>query len=421
MKSRVLTLLPLLVVHSLLIVLFSDPGLIGDEIRYIKYAGNLSHGFYTDLSNPELTNGPGYPLLLVPLMALGIPLSAMVWLNIVFLFFGVSYFYKSVRLFVSKNQSILYSYFLGLHPILLKWTGFLYTESLTLFVVCGFMYHFIKASESKEAQTRNFVLGSIYLGILSLTKVFIIYLIVLGFFGCAIYYLLKRYRLSLKMSLVFFGGFLIFLPYLLYCYSVTGKSFYFGTNGGEILYWSSTPYPNEYGEWIGSTYVLGSEEDGEHQTGDYYSLEQLSANHRDFYSQAYSIQNHVERDQFFREKAWENIRSHPMKFAKNTLVGFFRLFFNYPNSYTPQKLTTFFYLVPNFILVAALVLCVFALYRVKGKIPEVIMLLGLFSLFYVAGMMLLVGRVRHLLSVLPMLLLFISYILGRFVKVKLVR
>ncbi len=40
------------------------------------------------------------------------------------------------------------------------------------------------------------------------------------------------------------------VPYLLMTYSLTGKPFYWGSSGGLSLYWMSTPYDTEMGDWF---------------------------------------------------------------------------------------------------------------------------------------------------------------------------
>ena len=43
----------------------------------------------------------------------------------------------------------------------------------------------------------------------------------------------------------------------------------------------------------------------------------------------------------------ENIKTHPKKFMRNVAANISRMCFSFPYSYTPQKLTTLFYVLPN--------------------------------------------------------------------------
>ena len=67
--------LPFLIIYIIVILIFAKTEFTGDEDRYIMYAKNLTHGFYT-LPSPylDLGNGPGYSMLLTPFVALKLPL-----------------------------------------------------------------------------------------------------------------------------------------------------------------------------------------------------------------------------------------------------------------------------------------------------------------------------------------------------------
>src|SRR5277367_3000315 len=58
------------------------PSLYGDEIRYVDFAHNLIHGFYSPHApHINLCSGPGYPIILVPLIALHIPVIYITLMN----------------------------------------------------------------------------------------------------------------------------------------------------------------------------------------------------------------------------------------------------------------------------------------------------------------------------------------------------
>ena len=44
-------------------------------------------------------------------------------------------------------------------------------------------------------------------------------------------------------------AFIVNVPYLGYTYHLTGKMFYWSSFGGNNLYWMSSPYPEEYGNY----------------------------------------------------------------------------------------------------------------------------------------------------------------------------
>ncbi|MEO1013392.1 MAG: hypothetical protein AAFX53_19015, partial [Bacteroidota bacterium] len=93
--------LPLLVFYIIVVVVFYSDKMVGDDIRHLIYATNLTKGYYTDALNPEIGNGPGYPLVMVPLVLMRAPYIMYHLLNALFLYFAVSYFFKTMSLYVS--------------------------------------------------------------------------------------------------------------------------------------------------------------------------------------------------------------------------------------------------------------------------------------------------------------------------------
>ena len=94
MKKNRIVLALLLIIYTVLII-GSNNALEGDEFRYLSYAKNMAQGFYTDVANPDLSNGPGYPIVLLPFVALNIPLLFAKLLNGIFVFIGILYLYKN--------------------------------------------------------------------------------------------------------------------------------------------------------------------------------------------------------------------------------------------------------------------------------------------------------------------------------------
>ena len=202
---------------------------------------------------------------------------------------------------------------------------------------------------------------------------------------------------------ILLGSLAICLPYLFYTYTLTGKPFLWGTGGGEILYWRSTPYADEYGNWINSDIVLGNEEH------DYIYSAALKKNHGDFIR---SIQGYtyVQKDSLLKKRALENMRKYPIKYLENTVDSALRLFFNYPYSYTPQKTSSYVYILPNMFMVVFLISSLFLAIRYPYAIPFEIRFLGLIALLFVGGLTLLDGKIRHLVPIIPVLVFFIVFV-----------
>jgi len=402
--------LPLLVIYIILILVFSKESFSGDEDRHMSYAQNIVQGFYADTDNPSLRNGPGYPLGMSVFVLAKAPYIVIKLANAVFLLLAVVFFYKTLSIYLSAKKAIILSYVFGLYPPILKWIIYMHSETLALFLVCGFLYFFLKLHKNEANKKRNLSLAAIFLGTLALTKVIFAYAIIALFIFYLFVFIFKRSKKAKNSLLVLGIGFLFCIPYLGYTYAVTGEKFLWGTQGGEILYWRSTPFENEYGNWISADVVLGKEK------GDYHTTSSIIKNHGAFVEslQEYSF---LEQDALYKKKAIENMKTYPKKYLQNTVASAFRLFFNYPYSYTNQKPSSFFYILPNMFLVVLIVTTLFLGCKNLSLISFEIRFIALTGAIFIGGLILLDGRVRHLIPAIPLLLFIIAVINDKFVTV----
>lgn len=402
-KNILLYFSPLLVFYSIIVVSFSSDELVADEGRHMEYAINLTQGFYADTEDPSLRNGPGYPLVLAPFAMVNAPYLIIKLLNPIFLFLAVVFFFKTSSNYVSEKTAFILAYILGLYPVFIKWSIYIHSESFAIFLICGFLYYFIKLHNQDTQKNKHLIIAASFLGKLALTKVIFGYVILATFFFYVVVFLFKRSKKTKHSLAILAIAFMFCVPYLCYTYSVTGKTFYWGSQSGEILYWRSTPFPQEHGDWISTSVIL------ENEDRDYINAEQIRKNHYAFISSLQSY-SHVERDLKFKEKAVENIKEHPVKYIENTIASALRLFFNYPYSYTPQKVSTYFYILPNMFLVCFLSIAVFLALRNLRSLSFEVVFLSMMSLIFIGGLTLSDGRVRHLSPIIPVLLFFIIYV-----------
>ncbi|MDH3697581.1 MAG: glycosyltransferase family 39 protein [Flavobacteriaceae bacterium] len=405
-RSAGWSIILLFLVYILIILFFGSETLIGDETRHMRYAENLTNGFYTQADDPELVNGPGYPLILAVFLLSKSSKLMMLMANAIFMILAVVLFYKTASFYFSPRQSLFLSLLFGLYPPSLKWMVYLYSESMAIFLACGFLYFFLKLQRQPEKRKTNMMLAAIFLGILTLTKVIFGYVIPTALLFYLLIYLVKRSQKSLSSILVLVGAFFICLPYLTYTYSLTGETLYWGSGGGEILYWRSSPFANEYGDWINTDVVMGKRAD------DYYDTSTIAKNHRSYFESLTSY-DHIQRDNILKEKAIENIKEHPIKYIQNTAASGLRLFFNYPYSYTQQKMTSYVYILPNGILLLLLLLSIYLGLKKPRAIPFEIRFVGLVAFVFIGGLVMANGMIRHLLPILPFLLIFIGYVLSK--------
>jgi hypothetical protein len=82
--------LPFFILYVIIVLIYASPDLYGDESRYLAFATNLTHGFFSP-SPPflDLGNGPGYPLIMAPFVALKLPLISVKLLNALFYYISV--------------------------------------------------------------------------------------------------------------------------------------------------------------------------------------------------------------------------------------------------------------------------------------------------------------------------------------------
>lgn len=402
MKNKI-KLLPLLFYYSIVVLILYSNNFWGDESRYIMYANNLLNGHYSPVDDVYLWNGPGYPIILVPFIFFKLPWLTAKLLNALFLFMAILYFYSTLRLYIKERNALFYTYILGLYPPFLRYVHQLFTEPAAVFMVCGFMFHFCKAQRDNSLSWPHLLAGSFFLGYLALTKIFFGYVILAGLLLFLFLYLWKKRLFFRKTFLIYLLALIFCLPYLFYTHSLTGKIYFWGNSGGMSWYWMSTPYDNELGDWQWTRKVIDNP--------------QLYEKHQEFFKSIENLSN-LQQDDEFRKRAIENIINHPSKYLKNVLANVGRLLFNYPFSHEKQKMSTYFFMIPNMLLVVVFILCIYPAFLGRKLIPGEIYVLILFGLIALGGSSLLSAYNRQLWPIVPVFFLWISFSLTNLIEIK---
>jgi hypothetical protein len=309
------------------------PSLYGDEIRYMDFAKNLVHGFYSpNAPHINLWNGPGYPIVLMPFVALHIPALYITLMNGLYLYLAVVLLYISLTKIANHKIALICGLLLAVYPNAASILPILYTEAFTYLLVSLLIY-MITFYYLKNRKIYLITVGLI-LGYLLLTKIIFGYVIIICIAVCFILSLVKKNKhyviQTLKILFIAFG---VAVPYLAYTYYMTGKVFYWGNSGGMSLYWMSTPYDNEYGDW------KVPELTNKQYPTLYKSTEAtaiLKKNHANEIKYILAHKNEVEQDALFKQIALQNIWKHPMKFVRNYYYNVSRMLFNFPYSYAYQ-------------------------------------------------------------------------------------
>lgn len=331
-RSPYFIFFPFLLFYAYVIVINKWPTLYGDEIRYVDFAHNLIHGFYSPpMPHINLWNGPGYPLVLYPFIKWKIPVLYITLLNALYQYLAVVFLYKAIKLITSHKTALIFSLLLAVYPNVLAILPILYTEALT-FLLISLLIYSVTLCYTRQSYNYVFMAGLV-LGFLTLTKVIFGYVLFICIAAGVVMLLFKKNRpYYVKMVSILLLAITVTIPYLSYTQHLTGKLFYWGDAGGMSLYWMSSPYEHEYGDWkvpdlTNNQYPSGfvSEQ----------AIKQLKKNHATELNFILK-HNEMEQDQLFKQFAIRNIETHPLKFITNYYYNVARMLFNFPYSYSSQ-------------------------------------------------------------------------------------
>ncbi|MEM0897755.1 MAG: hypothetical protein AAGJ79_12830 [Verrucomicrobiota bacterium] len=421
--------------YGLLILIFSPDQLKNDEFRYFQGAHNLSQGFYVTEENPDFTNGPGYPLLLVPMISLlgfefdevyldpedlmyyvpgpdGKPIENLkVRLlplrlhNALYLVAGLFMTFKAARLFLTARTSILIVLVIGLNPFQLRWVPFMMTESLTPLVSASFVWAYVKLLREDRFSWKYALLAGALFGYLALTRTIFGYVATAGIFLIPVFALIIGKRELVVRSvtpMILALGFC--LPYLAYTYKHTGRVFCWATNGGELLYWITSPHDNEFGSWQQERWIREDEE--------------LSKHHLEFVQHVNSLPV-LERTAAWEEGIRRNLETEGVEKAlvRNYVANFCRSFFDMPRTKMYQSFSKLIWAVSGACfffpgLVAGLIF----LFRWRACTREIKLLMFIVSI-YAGGAFLLPSLPRYWIPMLPAILIWMGYVFTRLLSI----
>ncbi|MBL7793725.1 MAG: glycosyltransferase family 39 protein [Saprospiraceae bacterium] len=398
--------LPFLVLYACITWLTASAALMGDEGRYLEFAGNLLQGYYSPKEGFSLWNGPGYPIAIAPLVAVGAPRFLMLLANAVFQYLSVVFLFKTLNLFLHRRAALALTIGWGLYFTAYETLPYVLSDTFATLLATLAAYFTIKTLKDGKGAWKA---GLIW-GWLLLTKVIFAYVfpLVLGLI------LIKIKSQNARKSLAIFGiAYLVALPYLFYTYQLTGRWYYWSDSGGMSLYWMSTPYPDEYGDWNNERFVgyfkgmaLGDA-----------ATAALKARHQADFDEIYRYEGPA-RDDVFKKKAIANIKAHPGKYALNCLANVSRMFFGFPISYVGLKLHYLVRLVPGSIVFTLMLFCLLNTPFLWRQMPAAIKILFATGVIYLAGSTLLSAYPRMLSVILPLLLCWMGYVLGNRVIIR---
>ena len=408
---------PFLLFYLLFTFATNTPGFIGDETRFLNYANNLLHGFYSHAyPNINLSSGPGYPIIITPFVALHLPKACIIILNAFFHYLSVIFLFKTLLQFTSFKKTLVISLFWACYYIAYQNMARIAYEPFSIFLINVMIFSLVKSFDVPLIKKSKFyiILSGFIFGYLALTKVIFAPVIFIMVIACLILWLTNMKTVNYqKAVLIVLIAFATFSPYLIYTYNLTGRAFYLGT-GSDNLYWMSTPYEGEYGDWKGSLEMNPIENGNYNIPG---ALDTLLSHHKKDYDEVNSLKG-LEKDDAFKRMAINNIKSHPLKYAKNMFFNFGRIFFHYPFSQAIQRPKPLFVMPMNGIILTFILLCLIPTLINWRKIIFPLRLMLFIAALYLGGSSLGSAETRMLALIVPILLVWFAYIIQKTIKIK---
>lgn len=434
-KNPFFIFLPFLIFYTIIIIIFSKNENYGDEIRYLIYARNLIHGFYSPpLPNLDLGNPPGYPILLVPFVAFHLPIIFIKLMNAVFYYLSIIFLFKSLKQIVSFKFAVIFSLFWAVYPSMYEQLPYALPEvfacSLIPFLIFCLVKTFNNHTDPKTIK-KYILFAGVTIGYLALTKAIFGYVIITMIAAVVFFWILNKKNNQYKKSLALLViAFITNLPYLAYTYSLTDKIFYWSSFGGNNLYWMSSPYEEESGSWMAypvSPFIDGRIPGSEEiiklrHKKDFDRIIKRRGLEQEVASRGINPKDVVtglEQDEILKDIAIENIKSHPLKFIENCISNVGRILFNYPYSYAYQRPSTLQRLPVNGTIIVLSLFCLIPTLINWKRISFSIRFLLIFTLIYLGGSILGSAETRMFTTIVPILLLWLAFILYKTIKVQL--
>lgn len=317
---RELAWLAPLVVLYFAATLIATPGAdpVRDEPALLEAARHMLDGHLVPPEptlNPRiyLWHGPGSVALLLPFVALGLPLEAMRLTGPLLLSVGLLLFHHGIRTRIAPRPALAWSYAFGLYVPFLSVITEVHKEPLSIVLVLAGMLALGRGLA--RPSTPALIAAGLALAALTMVRVeygwVAIALLALALLGWAVRRdsgTLRRLSLAAAVAVV------ACLPWLAYTQHVTGKPLYWGSSSGLSLFWMSPTLPGETGQWREPISV---------------PVDPTLAPLRPLFAEA-ARQDPTTADETLHAAAMDNIRADPTRYARNVLANATRLFFTVP-------------------------------------------------------------------------------------------
>ena len=408
-----LLFLPFLIFYIVIVLIGYRNVMQGDEGRYYQYAQNLMHGFYSPVKEVYLWNGPGYPLILAPFLAIGLSVKFCILLNALFQYISVVFLYKTIRLFAGFKTALFFSFFWACYYIAFKEMTLLYTESLANMLMCLFLYYTSLCFSAGEKKWKYIILSGFLIACLTLTKIVFGYVLLVFLVLLAILYFINRNAGHKKAFYIVFLALIFNLPYLFYTWHLTGKVFYWANSGGMSLYWASSPVEGEFGDWNDDHFTAYCGYD----TNIPCNAAFFAKNHQADYDSIYQFTG-VARDEAFKQKGIDNIKKYPVKYFKNCIANVSRLFFGIPSSYSFVRFQNLLRIPPGAVVMVMLLFSIFMTMLNVKQLPFAILFYIILLALYMGASIAVSAYQRQLTVAVPLIILLTGYLFEKNISFK---
>jgi hypothetical protein len=373
----------------------------GDEWRYLFYAENLLHGYFSPRPRIFLLNGPVYPLTLAPFLAADW-LDGARFLNALWYGAAIGYAWLVVRGRVRRSVAIVSVAALAVYPPLHEHLPLLYTEPLSFFLATAWVFHSLKsAPKTGDASAWHRTAAAIYLALLVLTRVAFGPVLTICLVGSVALWLRRRSWMSRSYALQFAVAFALCVPYLAYTYELTGRVMYWSSAGANNFYWLTSPYADEWGDWYHQGWVYGDPVLKEHHGAIFDAATGLAA-HPGLSEQEQLLNlSTPESSDLFFERGVRNIREHPLKFIRNWGGNVVRLFLDVPVSVRGTPFWNVYTVSHLPMLMWTAVVAVYA-WRRRVPLPGTWRPVAAFALLSLAGYSVVSSMARFLIPLVPL-------------------
>jgi len=380
-----------------------------DESGYLGLARNIVDGEYAkgppdalldaDETYPDLWFGPGLPLVLAGPVAVGVPLELLRVTGVLFLFAAVVVFYYLMRRHTRTTPALVAAWALGLYFPFYTLLPALHSEALAILFVVVALYATARLCE--DGRRRWVLLGAGGLAGLALTRVEYGWVITVVLLTMLVWWLVTRRRTTLRLAVMYALGLALCTPWLVYTTAETGRVFQWGNSGALSVYWISSPYDGDLGDW---------------QKAEAVFTDPNLAPHRTFFA---SLEGRTlpEQNARLERKALENVREHPLKYVENVAANVSRMLFDAPYSYSSQRLTAVYFAVPNALLLGVVLLAAVIAVRVRGSLPPPAAPYAVFAIAALGLHALASAYPRMLFPIVPVLMWFAATTLANHVRI----